>query len=107
MEKLIGRGIAREAQITPSPESGKRDNHNTEAVLWRLLLSQGLVGLWEHIVFIVEGREICHRSSLSSPSAVGPARTGPGPGSQAAECGCGCRATQSLAPRQAPHRRTV
>ena len=107
MEKLIGPGIAREAQITPSPKSGNRDNHNTEAILQRLLLSQDLVELWEHIVFIVEGRKACPRSSFSSPSVVGPVRTGSGPGNRGMESVCGCRATQSLVPRQVPDRSRI
>lgn len=45
-----------------SPESGKRYNHNTEAIQWLFLLSQDLVEMWKHIVFILGEKNLQTRA---------------------------------------------
>lgn len=54
-----------------SSESGKLYNHNTEAILWLFLLSQDLVEIWKHIVFILEGRKICKPEQFVQPICCG------------------------------------
>lgn len=85
----------------PSPKSGKLYNHNTEASLWRRLLPQGLLWIWNILYSSWRGEKSAKPSSVSSPAAVGPARSCPGPGGRN-----GARvwvpAAHGLQPRQVP-----
>jgi hypothetical protein len=42
-----------------SPQAWELYNHNTKEFLWLFLFSQGLLEIWVHTVFILEGRKVC------------------------------------------------